>query len=107
MTTERRILRVILQAAMGYTHGNRKPESKQGRKHQNRSQDKPLHTQRPQLPPEPVHPAPRIADIVKLGLAVRPVKCLARLHEAPEGPHAVRRGAPGGDLRVEAALLVG
>ena len=42
-----------------------------------------LDRQGSQLPAESLHAAERVANIVELGLAIRPVQSLAGLYQAP------------------------
>jgi len=59
--------------------------------------DKSLHTQCGKLAIKSGHAAARVADIVKLGLGDVRLDVLARLDNGPDGPHGVRRRAPGAD----------
>ena len=57
--------------------------------------------QRAYVAAEGVHAALRVAEVVELGLAVLALDELARLDDAPHGPHRLRRGAPRAHLAVE------
>ena len=54
-----------------------------------------------QLAAEEVHAAHRVREVVKLGFGVLALHELTRLDDAPDGPHRMRRGAPGADMAVE------
>ena len=54
-----------------------------------------------ELAAEGVDAVLRVAEVVELGLAVLALDELARLDDAPDGPHGLRGGAPRADLALE------